>query len=189
MAHSNDLTEIRRLIRTYLAEDRPDRYGTGETPVDRADEDDEPDLGSQEWLRDIAYDKIKPLVTDAAERLALQLVLDEERKATRATNAFFRDIARDHQLVLGYFGLESSPISVVHRVVRDGKLYVRTERAALRAADERDVHSSASEERRRAGRDFAARNAACDGMEWAADQMLAAGALTFDEWVKGYTGE
>lgn len=141
------MTDTSHLIDELLAERRPDRYEV---------------QGGDEWLDDIA-DEIEGLIPNAREIAARMLVRRRETQKTRSTNRLLREIHESGAFPLDWFDLLNLPIVV-------GK-----ERVALRAATAEDFRQFATEERRRAANDFAARNSACEGAEWIAEFMEANG--------------
>lgn len=183
MSINPDLTEVRRLIDGLLRARRPDRY------VVRADDDDDLDLDAGEvattaWLDDLAEEVEPHVPRQSAIRLfARSEVGRAEGKATRRVNDLLRRIHRSGQLPIDWLEMRNDPMAVVERLQQSGeRVKVTEERVALRAVTAQDLLSFAVEERRRAGRDFAARNDACAGAEWVASQMLGIGSATFDEW-------
>lgn len=173
------LEEMRRQVRVLLPERRPDRY-TVDGP---ADEDDETPTG---WL-DLIAEEVKHLAPDDEIRkvLARNVVGQEEGHATRRANDLLRKIGRTGQPPLDWFDTKDWPIAVVsfHTDSLTQERKKIEERVALRASTAQDLRSFATEERRRAAGDFSARNDACTGAEFAADQMDTVGAITFSDWL------
>jgi hypothetical protein len=189
MAINPDLTRLRKEIDRLLAEKRPDRYTVRDSTVTNDEEVENLDVEEAEdsdWLDDIAAE-VEDLVPDEELRklYARKIVGQQEGKATTRANKLLRKIHRFGQLVLGWYGVKDDPVAVVTRTVGpDGQSKVREERVALRAMTARDFRDFATEERRRAANDFSARNDACAGAEWVADQMTVAGALHFEAWAE-----
>lgn len=129
-----------------LSEARPERY----------------DAGDCSW-REGVYAEVAKLidVKAAAAVAAKQFVDSREIKATRRANKRLR-----------WMGINSSwPTDWSDDVDGRHPISVGEKRVTLAAATAKDLSEWAIEERRRAGRDFAARTWACDGAEWAAAQM------------------
>jgi hypothetical protein len=81
------------------------------------------------------------------------------------------------------------PIAVITRVGHPGeRVKVIEERVALRATTPKDLRDFATEERRRAGKDFATRNSTCENAEWLADQMVEVGTGNLRAWVDHRNG-
>ena len=176
MAIDPDLTQLRKKIKALLAERRPDRYTV------RGAQEDTEDTGA-DWLDEIAEEIADEVPDEHAKKLyARKLVGQAEGQATTSANALLRKIARDGQLVLDWFEYADLPIAVSWEEIRDDRLTVKEERVALRAAGPDDFERWEVVERRRAGADFAARNAACDGAQLVARLMRAGGFRRFDGW-------
>lgn len=170
---SSEMKELRAEINTLLRERRPDRYTVG-----GGDED------SEKWLLRIA-EEIEPLIPEIEAKavLARTLVRQEEGKATRRGNQFFRYYALTGQLPLFWAEDGAWPISVIGTDPDDPSKKIE-ERVALRAATRTDARAFANEERRRAAGDFASRNAACVGAEMIADGTEAAGLYLIWDWIQ-----
>jgi hypothetical protein len=198
MADDRDMKRLRKLIHEELRARRPDRYLVRDRPVqDGGEDDDEPadlaDLDSADdgtkWLDDLEAE-IESQLPEATARkhLARNLVRQAEGRATRSGNTLLRRIQiakRDSKPIQGFLPLEefyADPIAIVIRSVRDGKVRVREERVALRAATPDDFKAFANHERRRAGKDHAARIETCEGAEYVAEQMQLGGFIRFDKW-------
>ncbi|MDP9222681.1 MAG: hypothetical protein M3P18_02290 [Actinomycetota bacterium] len=179
----DDLKKMRQEVDRLLAERRPDRYAVAGS---EADEVDENEVQNNEWLDGIAAD-VEHLAPEVAVRriLARSIVAQREGRATRRANDLLRQIHRSGQLVLDWMDAMAWPIAVVERVDRPSEKPKKLEeRVALRATTARDLRAFAIEERRRAGTDHAARSDACSGAEWAADQIVQAGVVTFLDWAR-----
>lgn len=192
MAINPDLTRLRKEISRLLAEKRPDRYTVRDTVTDPDDDDDLANLDVEEteeetsWLDEIA-DEVADLVPEEEVRklYARKVVGQEEGRATRRANGLLRKIKQTGQLVLTWFDVKDDPVAVVTRIVEPGKRdRIREERVALRAMTPRDLRDFATEERRRAAGDFAARNATCEGAEMVADWMTRGGFSRFESWAE-----
>ena len=192
MAINPDLTSLRKEISRLLAEKRPDRYIVRDTVTDPADDDDLASLDVEEteeetsWLDEIA-DEVADLVPDEEVRklYARKVVGQEEGRATRRANGLLRKIKQTGQLVLTWFDIKDDPVAVVTRTVEPGKRdRIKEERVALRAMTPTDFRDFATEERRRAAGDFAARNATCEGAELVADWMTRGGFKRFEAWAE-----
>lgn len=179
MATSVQLQRVNAQIDEMLRLHRPDRYTTN-------DEDD------AAWLDEVAED-VEGLIPEAEvrSRFARTLVRQREGQATRWANQELRKIWSsldgDGQLPMEFWVKNvSAPIAIVQKVIFPGKKpEVLRQRVALRAATPEDLRMFAAEERRRAAQDFAAREAACSGAEWVADEMEQAGLSSFLEWSEG----
>lgn len=163
MAHDS-LSEIRKRIDELLHDSRPDRYDVhgGDDGID------------VEWLNIVA-DKIAVGldIEDVLKQFSRNLVRQREGQATKSANKLLRRFALDGQLPLGWWEMDRQPVAIVTRKQRPGgDPEVREERVAVGALTAKDLLAFANEERIRAGRDFSARNAACDGAEQIAEQML-----------------
>jgi hypothetical protein len=174
---NDDRESLAQLIDRLLRERRPDRY------TENGSDDDEagPDAT---WLREIA-EEIEPLIVeaDAVKQVALTLVMQVEKRTTRRANTVLRDFSRTGQL--GMFWAEDGdfPIAVITRKYEEGqKPKTIQERVALRAATADDLRAWAVEERRRAAKDFAARNEACTGAEDIAESMTEEGSVYWIDW-------
>lgn len=143
--------QLKGEIDRLSAEQRPDRY--------------EPAAGSADWMVAVG-DQVAYLILprEAQRQLALDLVKKREIVKLRQSNRLLRDIYRTGQLPLGWFDLLPSPIAV------------GLERVTLRVITTPDLEKFATEERRRAAREFAARNDAVEGAELLCKWMTAAGA-------------
>lgn len=145
------MNEINALIDELLAEHRPDRYEHG---------------SGDEWLDQLAEDRIASQLPEHEVRkiLARDLVRRREGVKTQETNRVLRQIGETGQPPLdGWLETLNLPLAV-------GK-----ERVAMRAATAEDLAHFATDERRRAASDFAARNATCEAAEWMASRMQAEG--------------
>ncbi|RPI11308.1 MAG: hypothetical protein EHM63_01850 [Actinobacteria bacterium] len=187
MADDPDLTLIRKMIKQLLAEMRPDRYTVsstvGEEVADEELDEDAVETADAAWLDDVAA-KIAPLLpTEQSQRLlARNLVRQMEGAATRSANALLRKIARSGQPVLDWMEYSDYPIAVTWEEIKEGRIEKRQERVTLRAAEARELDQWELVERRRAAKDFAARNEACDGAQLVAKLMRAGGFMTFAGW-------
>lgn len=161
------MTDLRALINERLDAIRPDRYTIGGITDDGESE--------TAFLTAVAAD-IEPLIpeAEAKKRLAQTLVNAEESKATRRANDFFKDYARSGQPPMFWMEDGAWPVSITSEHP-DDKTKRITERVALRALSANDALAFAHEERRRAAKDFAARNESCEGAELAAERTKAAG--------------
>lgn len=179
---ANDaLNVIRKRIDGLLYSNRPDRYD-----VRPATEEGDEDGGSSDWLDAIADEIAEDLPTkDVRKVLARSLVRQREGQATRSANSLLRKFAQDGQLMLGWWEQERQPVAVVTRTQRPGKdPEVHEERVALGAMTPQDFRAFANEERIRAGRDFASRNATCDAAEDIAKAMLRGRFARFAMWAE-----
>lgn len=161
----HSLTIVRKQIDELLYENRPDRYdvrSSGDTEVDA------------EWLDTVADKVAADLdIEDVLKQFSRNLVRQREGRATRSANKVLRQFAQDGQLMLGWWEQERQPVAIVTRTQKPGRdPEIREERVALGALTAKDLLAFANEERVRAGRDFAARNATCDGAELMAQQIL-----------------
>jgi hypothetical protein len=145
------MEDLNATIDELLAGERPDRY----------------DARDKAW-RQTVYDKIAPLIprNEAAQVAAQSLVDAREARATRTTNKVLREIGRTKQWPIDWLDLGDQPLSV------------GGERVCVRAATAHDLQVWATDERRTAAADFSARNDACEGAEWAAEQMQQQGWTT-----------
>lgn len=187
MAIREQKRDLNRKIDRLLREQRPDRYVIRDTVND--DEyltDDE--VEGTEWLDAVAEEVEGDVPSEEIRRrYARSLVGQREGMATQKANGLLRKVKQDGQLPLGWMDFEDYPISVVSRIHSPGeRVKIVEERVALRAVTSGDLRAFAVEERRRAARDFAARNEACEGAEWIAEQMDLAGAVAFADWAVGY---
>jgi len=184
MAINPELTRLRRIIDRLLRDRRPDRYKVNEES-DTEDVDVE-DVGATHWLDDVAAE-VAPLIPEEYVRqlYARTLVGQREGAATRKANGLLRDTHRTGQLVLGWWDVKDHPIAVIERLITRGeRVKIVEERVAIRAAKSDDFRKFATEERRKASVDFTARNDACLGAEWTADEMDAAGASSWLIWAE-----
>lgn len=185
MTINSDMFEANKEIDRLLRERRPDRYTV------RGHEDDRTDLDVDEvetnaWLDAIAAD-VEHLIPEATMRrlYARSLVGQREGGATRNGNKALRDIDLTGQEPLTWDWLDE-PIAVVSRVIQPGgRVKVIEERVALRAANPKDLQDFATEERRRAGKDFTTRNFTCEKAEALAEQMIASGSRDLGSWAEG----
>jgi hypothetical protein len=186
---------FRKRIEQLLHERRPDRYtirNSWEGANDVApfpdvsallDPDAAPEGAATAWLDKIAKEVADDVPELEARQLyASQIVRQMEGSATKRANALLRKIGQSGQLIIGWWGNEDDPVAVITRKVVDGKMRVKEERVALRSMYHRDFRDFALEERKRASKDFSARNDTCVGAELIADRMEAAGATTFRAW-------
>lgn len=188
MSIKTDLSEVTHEIDKLLRERRPDRYTV------RGHDEDSTDLEADEvetttWLDEVAAD-IEHLIPESTMRrlYARSLVGQREGKTTRNGNKALREIDRTGQEPLTWDWLDE-PISVVTRVEQPGeRVKLIEERVALRATTPKDLRDFATEERRRAGKDFATRNATCENAEWLADQMVEVGTGSLRAWVEHHNG-
>jgi hypothetical protein len=142
-----------------LRQVRPDRY----------------DAGDCEW-RDVVYQKVAELIPpeEAVAVAAKQFVDSREGRATQTANARLR-----------WMGINRAwPVDWDDDLDGHHPISVGSKRITLRAAIPTDLFDWAIEERRRAGRDFAARTWACEGAEWAAEQMVQRKWKTLAEAIK-----
>ena len=168
----DSLSDIRKQIDSLLYSERPDRYDV------RGSEDTDVDA---EWL-DVVADKIAADldIEDVLRHFSRNLVRQREGQATKSANRILRQFALDGQLMLGWWEQERQPVAIITRTQRPGSdPEIREERVALGALRPEDLLAFANEERVRAGRDFSARNATCDGAELMAEQMLRG---QFERW-------
>jgi hypothetical protein len=178
------LTELNSEIDRLLHERRPDRYTV------RGDDQDSPELTSGEvettnWLDQVADEVDSPAVTEAVRQIFLRsLVGQREGQKTRKGNKALRDLDRHGVQPLTYEWVDE-PIAVVTRVIQPGeRVKVIEERVALRAATPKDLRDFATEERRRAAKEFGTRNLTCENAEWLADQLVEVGAGNVRAWIE-----
>jgi hypothetical protein len=199
MALDPDLRALRKEVARLLLDRRPDRYTVRDAVVDNLEAELEPSEEDAEdlppgdetaWLDQIAAD-VAHLVPDEQVRklYARKVVAQQEGSATKRANTLLRNIGRTGQLVLGWMDLEDYPIAVITRAVdAAGRVHVREERVALRAAGPPEFDAFAIEERRRAARDFGSRNDTCTGAEWLSVQMQVDHERRFDVWARRHDG-
>jgi hypothetical protein len=151
------IRDLRKTINELLDLRRPDRYTIGGITEDGQSE--------TKFLTDTAAE-IESLIPEASavKRFAQELVNEEEAKSTQRANKVWKDYYLTGQRPLFLDGIRAWPMSVVS-VDPNDKTKRITERVALRAVTDDDGEAFANEERRRAGRDFSARNATCEGIE------------------------
>lgn len=138
-------------IDDLLRSTRPDRYAAAE----------------RDW-RTTAYAVVAgQLAPEDAQLIAAKILVDKrESQATKRANKVFRTVARTKAWPVDWMELTDEPISVDE------------DRICLRVATAEDLRRWAASERREASSDFSARNDACVGAEWMADEMASTGALT-----------
>lgn len=183
---------IGETIDRLLAERRPDRFVVaGDPDHDQIDVDD---VIRTEWLDEIARDIEAELTAGELRRVLLanirQQVGQHEGQALRTVNAHLRQYHRSGQwplfsvtdpVISGY--MLNLPLGVVSRYQQPGeRVKVLVEHVALRAASSDDLRKFAEEERRRAAKEFTARNDACAGAEGLADELDDAGSASFGDW-------
>lgn len=177
----DSLTLLRKKIDYLLCERRPDRYDVRHHDDDAA----EVDAIDSSWLDEIADEIADEIPTSQILSLARNLVRQREGAATRSANSLIRKYEKDGQLPLDWWGYERFPVAVVTRTQREGKdPEVKEERVALGAMTPTDFIAFATEERVRAARDFASRNATCDAAEDIARSMIKAKCRTFTDWAE-----
>lgn len=149
------------LIDGLLDQHRPERYDAGDTA----------------WRQPV-YGAIATRVTigEARTIAASYLVDQREGQATKQANALLRSVGLSKQWPLDWMDVGRRPISV------------GGERVRLDAARADDFRQFEVEERRRAAADFVARNQACDGAQWLADEMDAHGWTTFTDGASAHLG-
>lgn len=148
--------EIGRFIDRELDLIRPERYDPRETS----------------W-RDPVVAEVERLIPDLEAKAiaARELVGRREGRATRVVTEHLREIHRTRQPPLDWMDHGPRPLAL------DG------ERVRLDAAGAADFRDWATTERKRNAQQFTARNDACEGADWIADQLDAAGAATLgDLW-------
>lgn len=184
MAINPDLARLRKEIDQRLRDRRPDRYlvrdtVTGPGDADEVDADDLELDESTEWLDEVAAELVdeygEAFTLDAVERYIRALVGTREGVATKGTNARLRVAHKSGAWPLDWFEFHRDPLAIVERVILDGRIHVRESRVALEAVTPADYDAFAKEERRRAMRDAARRNATCDAAEWARDELILGG--------------
>lgn len=189
MAIDPDLTLLRKKIRKRLTERRPDRYNIRASETD-ADEDEENDDTGSEWLDEVADEFADEVPAEHASQLyARKLVGQIEGSATRSANSLLRKMAQTGQLLISWMDYAREPIAISWEEERDGRPFVREERVALGAATAGDLERWELVERRRAAKDAARRNEACDGAQIIAAAIRAGGFGRFDEWAEGEAEE
>lgn len=191
MAESSKLTRVRwQRIRQEIAEimdeERPDRYVVEDstTNEDLWEEGIEECDDGVEWMDRVAEsvaDKIPDV--DVKKRIARDEVTKIERTNLRRGTRHLRDLRDAQQLHLEAVAPLSYPVSVCHRIVKEGERpRIRRERVRIASMTSTDLRLFATEERRRAAKDFATRNETCEAAEWLADEMDEAGDRTLKGW-------
>lgn len=144
--------DTNQLIDDLLDMHRPERYATG----DRL------------WRAPVYADIEQRVTISEARRVAARQMVDQrEGAATRQANDLLREIGRTQQWPLAWLDVARHPIAVDEQRIR------------LDVATAKDFREWELDERRRAANEFTARNAACDGARWVADQLDVNGWLTF----------
>lgn len=184
---------ISETIARLLAERRPDRFVVSGDP----DDDDElegEDVARTDWLDQIARDIEAELTAGELRRVLLanirQQVGVQEGQALRSVNTQLRQYHRSGEWPLfsvmdpavnGH--LLNLPLGVVTRYQQPGeRVKVLKEHVAFRAVTSDDLRKFATEERRRAAKEFSARNDSCAGAEELADRLDEDGAAFFGDW-------
>lgn len=156
------MLELRHEVEALLGLDRPDRYEAGDT-------------GWMDRAMDYAASRVPASTARAV--YAETFVKGVESNQLRASNKLLREVFRSKEFPFDWIEQFRTPVSV-------GK-----DRVTLAAATPRDLDAFATEERRRAARDFTSRNETCEAAEWLAEQMQAQGAdrldrLDVSEWLE-----
>jgi hypothetical protein len=166
-----------------MDEERPSRYVVSDSGGDGEFESPECDDGV-EWMDRVA-ERVHGLIPDgeAKRRFARREVGMIETANLRRGNKYLRDLGANSQLDLGLLGCMSYPVSVCHRIVKEGeRSQTRVVRVRIESLTSSDLRVFAESERRRAAKDFAVRNETCEAAERLADEVDECGARTVREW-------
>lgn len=185
----HDDEPIDAAIDRLLKQRRPDRLVMG---GDDPDDPEAPTVDDDLFGR-IASDLEAEVTTGELRRELLdslnRRVRLREGTQMRSVNNLFRTYFRDGQWPLPGLGLHETPewahlpLGVISRHHEPGQpAKVVNEHVALRAVTAYDLRTFAVEERRRAARDFASREDACQGAERIASEMDDRGCVTMTDW-------
>lgn len=190
MSINPNMRRLNKHIQGLLNKNRPERYLVNKHVNDDSEDSEYADVAGTEWLDSVAEQVTKlDIPADVMRQYAARtLVGQQERALTRWGNRYIREVAAGRgELPEGLpDDYDMSPVAVVYRVPdkTSGLFIVHEVRVIFWAMTAEDFRTFATNERRRAAKDFKTRNDTCDGADWLADQMELTGAVNFRAWVQ-----